>query len=165
MTGDAQKFSHISVASDDEDDVVIEAGAPRFRSYGEGESAAQPAGDEAAASAANTPPEAEAETSPLPAAAKNGPSERAPTLRLRPQALTHAPHPAHASASILGRTNPSVPSVIVIAPRGHLAAQEPHPQHFDGSSNSTGTLTSFALAIDSSYLRMDTSLYRTSRFM
>lgn len=52
MTGDAQKFSHISVASDD-DDVVIEAGAPRFRSYGEGESAAQPAGDEAAASAAN----------------------------------------------------------------------------------------------------------------
>lgn len=53
MTGDAQKFSHISVASDDEDDVAIEAGAPRFRSYGEGESAAQPAGDEAAASAAN----------------------------------------------------------------------------------------------------------------
>ena len=53
MTGDAQKFSHISVASDDEDDVVIEAGAPRFRSYGEGEPAAQPAGDEAAASAAN----------------------------------------------------------------------------------------------------------------
>ena len=53
MTGDAQKFSHISVASDDEDDVVIEAGAPRFRSYGEGESAAQLAGDEAAASAAN----------------------------------------------------------------------------------------------------------------
>lgn len=53
MTGEAQKFSHISVASDDEDDVVIEAGAPRFRSYGEGESAAQSAGDEAAASAAN----------------------------------------------------------------------------------------------------------------
>lgn len=53
MTGEAQKFSHISVASDDEDDVVIEAGAPRFRSYGEGEFAAQPAGDEAAASAAN----------------------------------------------------------------------------------------------------------------
>ena len=50
MTGDAQKFSHISVASDDEDDVVIEAGAPRFRSYGEGEPAAQPAGDEATAS-------------------------------------------------------------------------------------------------------------------
>lgn len=47
MTGDAQKFSHISVASDDEDDVVIEAGTPRFRSYGEGEPAAQPAGDEA----------------------------------------------------------------------------------------------------------------------
>lgn len=53
MTGDAQKFSHISVASDDEDDVVIEAGAPRFRSYGEGEPAAQPTRDEAAASAAN----------------------------------------------------------------------------------------------------------------
>lgn len=52
MTGDAQKFSHISVASDDEDDVVIEAGAPRSRSYGEGESASQPAGDEAEASAA-----------------------------------------------------------------------------------------------------------------
>ena len=54
MTGDAQKFSHISVASDDEDDVVIEAGAPRSRSYGEGEPAAQPAGDEATASAAAT---------------------------------------------------------------------------------------------------------------
>ena len=54
MTGDAQKFSHISVASDDEDDVVIEAGAPRSRSYGEGESASQPAGDEAAARAAAT---------------------------------------------------------------------------------------------------------------
>ena len=54
MTGDAQKFSHISVASDDEDDVVIEAGAPRSRSYGEGESASQPAGDEAPARAAAT---------------------------------------------------------------------------------------------------------------
>ena len=32
---------------------ALEPGAPRFRSYGEGESAAQPAGDEAAASAAN----------------------------------------------------------------------------------------------------------------
>ena len=53
MTGDAQKFSHISVASDDEDDVVIEAGAPRSRSYGEGESASQPAGDEAPVRAAN----------------------------------------------------------------------------------------------------------------
>ena len=54
MTGDAQKFSHISVASDDEDDVVIEAGAPRSRSYGEGESASRPAGDEAPARAAAT---------------------------------------------------------------------------------------------------------------
>ena len=53
MTGDAQKFSHISVASDDEDDVVIEAGAPRSRSYGEGEPAAQLAGDEATSAAAN----------------------------------------------------------------------------------------------------------------
>ena len=53
MTGDAQKFSHISVASDDEDDVVIEAGAPRSRSYGEGESVSQPARDEAPARAAN----------------------------------------------------------------------------------------------------------------
>lgn len=54
MTGDAQKFSHISVASDDEDDVVIEAGAPRFRSYGEGEPSAQPAGDEATSAANKT---------------------------------------------------------------------------------------------------------------
>ena len=54
MTGDAQKFSHISVASDDEDDVVIEAGTPRFRSYGEGETAAQPAGDEATSAATKT---------------------------------------------------------------------------------------------------------------
>ena len=54
MTGDAQKFSHISVASDDEDDVVIEAGTPRFRSYGEGEPAAQPAGDEATSAANKT---------------------------------------------------------------------------------------------------------------
>lgn len=54
MTGDAQKFSHISVASDDEDDVVIEAGAPRSRSYGEGEPAVQPARDEAPARAAAT---------------------------------------------------------------------------------------------------------------
>ena len=54
MTGDAQKFSHISVTSDDEDDVVIEAGAPRSRSYGEGESASQPARDEAPARAAAT---------------------------------------------------------------------------------------------------------------
>ena len=54
MTGDAQKFSHISVASDDEDDVVIEAGAPRSRSYGEGESTSQPARDEAPARAAAT---------------------------------------------------------------------------------------------------------------
>lgn len=52
MTGDAQKFSHISVASDDEDDVVIEAGAPRSRSYGEGEFVSQPARDEAPARAA-----------------------------------------------------------------------------------------------------------------
>lgn len=54
MTGDAQKFSHISVASDDEDDVVIEAGTPRFRSYGEGEPASQPAGDEATSAANKT---------------------------------------------------------------------------------------------------------------
>lgn len=54
MTGDAQKFSHISVASDDEDDVVIEAGAPRSRSYGEGESASQPAGGEATSAANKT---------------------------------------------------------------------------------------------------------------
>lgn len=54
MTDDAQKFSHISVASDDEDDVVIEAGAPRSRSYGEGEPAAQPSGDEATSAANKT---------------------------------------------------------------------------------------------------------------
>ena len=54
MTGDAQKFSHISVASDDEDDVVIEAGAPRSRSYGEGESVSQSARDEATSAANKT---------------------------------------------------------------------------------------------------------------
>ena len=54
MTGDAQKFSHISVTSDDEDDVVIEAGAPRSRSYGEGESAARPAGDKSTSAANKT---------------------------------------------------------------------------------------------------------------
>ena len=54
MTGDAQKFSHISVTSDDEDDVVIEAGAPRSRSYGEGEPAARPAGDKSTSAANKT---------------------------------------------------------------------------------------------------------------
>ena len=90
MTGDAQKFSHISVASDDEDDVVIEAGAPRFRSYGEGESAAQPAGDEVAASAAN-------KTSVV--AGGEGPSEspsRASTPA--PERAAKADKPAKASA-------------------------------------------------------------------
>lgn len=79
MTGDAQKFSHISVASDDEDDVVIEAGAPRFRSYGEGESAAQPAGDEAAASAANKSPWLTVEGFADRASAGAAPAERVST--------------------------------------------------------------------------------------
>lgn len=91
MTGDAQKFSHISVASDDEDDVVIEAGAPRSRSYGEGESAAQPARDEAAASAANKT-----------AAADGGEGSSEPPLRAStpaPERAAKADKPATASAS------------------------------------------------------------------
>lgn len=90
MTGDAQKFSHISVASDDEDDVVIEAGAPRFRSYGEGEPAVQPARDEAATSAANKTAEADG---------GEGPSEspsRASTPA--PERAAKADKPAKASA-------------------------------------------------------------------
>ena len=92
MTGDAQKFSHISVASDDEDDVVIEAGAPRFRSYGEDEPAAQPAGDEAVASAAAT----EA------AEADGGEGSSEPPLRAStpaPERAAKADKPATASAS------------------------------------------------------------------
>ena len=91
MTGDAQKFLHISVASDDEDDVVIEAGTPRFRSYGEGEPAAQPAGDEATGSAAATEA-AEADGG-------EGPSEspsRASTPA--PERAAKADKPAKASA-------------------------------------------------------------------
>ena len=90
MTGDAQKFSHISVASDDEDDVVIEAGAPRFRSYGEGEPAVQPARDEAATSAANKTAAADG---------GEGPSEspsRASTPA--PERAAKADKPAKASA-------------------------------------------------------------------
>ena len=92
MTGDAQKFSHISVASDDEDDVVIEAGTPRFRSYGEGEPAAQPAGDEAAARAAAT----EA------TAADGGEGSSEPPSRAStpaPERAAKADKPAKASAS------------------------------------------------------------------
>ena len=91
MTGDAQKFSHISVTSDDEDDVVIEAGAPRSRSYGEGESTSQPARDEATARAAAT--EATA------ADGGEGPSEppsRASTPA--PERAAKADKPAKASA-------------------------------------------------------------------
>ena len=92
MTGDAQKFSHISVASDDEDDVVIEAGAPRSRSYGEGESTSQPARDEAAGSAAAT----EA------AEADGGEGSSEPPLRAStsaPERAAKADKPATASAS------------------------------------------------------------------
>lgn len=92
MTGDAQKFSHISVASDDEDDVVIEAGAPRSRSYGEGESASQPAGDEALARAAAT----EA------TAADGGEGSSEPPSRAStpaPERAAKADKPATASAS------------------------------------------------------------------
>lgn len=92
MTGDAQKFSHISVASDDEDDVVIEAGAPRSRSYGEGEPAARPAGDKAEASAAANKATA--------ADGGEGPSEspsRASTPA--PERAVKADKPATASAS------------------------------------------------------------------
>ena len=89
MTGDAQKFSHISVASDDEDDVVIEAGAPRSRSYGEGESAARPAGDEAT-SAANKTAAADGGEGP------SEPPSRASTLA--PERAAKADKPAKASA-------------------------------------------------------------------
>ena len=92
MTGDAQKFSHISVASDDEDDVVIEAGAPRSRSYGEGESAAQPARDEAAARAAATEA-AEADGGE----GSSEPPSRASTPA--PERAAKADKPATASAS------------------------------------------------------------------
>ena len=91
MTGDAQKFSHISVASDDEDDVVIEAGAPRSRSYGEGESVSQPARDEAPARAAAT--EATA------AGGGEGPSESpSRTSAPAPERAAKADKPAKASA-------------------------------------------------------------------
>ena len=89
MTGDAQKFSHISVASDDEDDVVIEAGTPRFRSYGEGEPAAQPAGDEATSAANKT------------AAADGGEGSSEPPSRAStpaPERAAKADKPAKASA-------------------------------------------------------------------
>lgn len=90
MTGDAQKFSHISVVSDDEDDVVIEAGTPRFRSYGEGETAAQPAGDEAEASAANKT---------AAAGGGEGPSESpSRTSAPAPERAVKADKPAKASA-------------------------------------------------------------------
>lgn len=90
MTGDAQKFSHISVASDDEDDVVIEAGAPRSRSYGEGESAARPAGDKATSAANKT------------AAADGGEGPSEPPSRAStpaPERAVKADKPATASAS------------------------------------------------------------------
>lgn len=70
VTGDAQKFSHISVTSDDEDDVVIEAGAPRARAQ------AAPQEREASQAVAARPsavaPEAQArpDDSPKPAAAR-----------------------------------------------------------------------------------------------
>ena len=92
MTGDAQKFSHISVASDDEDDVVIEAGTPRFRSYGEGESASQPAGDEAEASAA-----ANKATAADGGEGSSEPPSRASTPA--PERAAKADKPATASAS------------------------------------------------------------------
>lgn len=91
MTGDAQKFSHISVASDDEDDVVIEAGAPRSRSYGEGEPASQPAGDEAEAS--------EVATEAAEAGGGEGPSEPSPqACAPASERAAKADKPAKASA-------------------------------------------------------------------
>ena len=97
MTGDAQKFSHISVASDDEDDVVIEAGAPRSRSYGEGESASQPAGDEAPVRAANkTAAAGGGEGLADRASSGVAPAERASTPA--PERAAKADKPAKASA-------------------------------------------------------------------
>ena len=92
MTGDAQKFSHIRVASDDEDDVVIEAGAPRSRSYGEGEPVSQPARDEAEASAtANVA----AEAGGVEGSSEPSPQACAPA----PERAAKAGKPAKASAS------------------------------------------------------------------
>ena len=99
MTGDAQKFSHISVASDDEDDVVIEAGAPRSRSYGEGESASQLARDEAPSAAATDAPACAAATKAVEADGGEGSSEppsRASTPA--PERAAKADKPAKASA-------------------------------------------------------------------
>lgn len=98
MTGDAQKFSHISVASDDEDDVVIEAGAPRSRSYGEGESVSQPARDEAPAHAAATEATAADGGEGLADRASSGvaSAERASTPA--PERAAKADKPAKASA-------------------------------------------------------------------
>ena len=101
MTGDAQKFSHISVASDDEDDVVIEAGAPRSRSYGEGESTSQPARDEAAGSAAATDAPARAAATEA-AEADGGEGSSEPPSRAStpaPERAAKADKPATASAS------------------------------------------------------------------
>lgn len=89
MTGDAQKYSHISVASDDEDDVVIEAGTPRFRSYGEGEPAAQPAGDETTSAANKTAAAAGGEGSSEPPSRASTPA---------PERAAKADKPAKASA-------------------------------------------------------------------
>ena len=97
MTGDAQKFSHISVASDDEDDVVIEAGAPRSRSYGEGESAARPAGDKATSAANKTSVVDGGEGFADRASAGAAPAERVSTPA--PERAAKADKPATASAS------------------------------------------------------------------
>lgn len=97
MTGDAQKFSHISVAFDDEDDVVIEAGAPRSRSYGEGESAAQPAGDKATSAANKTSVVDGGEGFADRASAGAAPAERVSTPA--PERAAKADKPATASAS------------------------------------------------------------------
>lgn len=59
--------------------------------------------------------------------------------RLRPQALVHAPQPMQRSLSIIGRTNPSLPSDMAMAPFGQTAAHAPHPQQCVGDSNSVGT--------------------------
>lgn len=118
------------------------------------------------AAAPKTPPEADSETSSLPAAAKNGPGELEPIPRLRPHALVHAPQPIQSSLLITGKTNPFLPSDMVMASFGQAAAHAPHPQQCVVDSNSVGTSPLFTVDIQlSPYLRAEMSLRRISAFI
>lgn len=87
MTGDAQKFSHISVASDDEDDVVIEAGAPHARAQ------AAPQEREASQAVAARPVEEPSRAEAVGATVAARPSAIAPEAQARPD---DSPKPAAA---------------------------------------------------------------------